>query len=234
MEPRPLELENLTTHSFILQANVEGFLSYDLHPQSEQNHYPMKLLVFTAICKEMFYWLPNPYINVLLLSNLGLVYSMFWKESALWKSCCLPWGNDCVAAFILEPGHGCVYHTKRHQMGYFITYSSIYCGEMSLLLSVFQRNKVLSVICHLHIQAPCNTSSLKLHANARSICLYRNYLRIAFRFWILDCPNIPSSEPVICGYTVWLLVAWLSRILYLSVRQEWMQLSTNNVVVKFW
>lgn len=150
-----------------------------LDPQSEQNHYPMQLLVFAAICKEMFYWLPNPNINVLPLSSLALVYSMNWKESAL---CCLPRGNDCVAAFTLEPGHGCVYHTKRHQMVYFITYSSIYCGEMSLLLSVFQRNKVSSAIRLLHIEAPCNTSRLKRHANAPSICLYRNYMRTAFRF----------------------------------------------------
>lgn len=192
MAPRPVVLENLTT-----QAHLQLFYrlpsrdswAMTLGPQLEQNHYPMKLLVFTAICKEMFYWLPNPNINVRLLSNLGSVYSMNWKESALWKSCCLPWGNDCVAAFILEPGRGCVYHTKRQQMGYFITYASIYCGEMSLLLSVFQRNKVLSVIRLLHIEAPCSTGSLKLNTNARSIFLYRNYMSIAFSFSILDCPK---------------------------------------------
>lgn len=158
-----------------------------LDPQSEQNHYPMRLLVFTAICKEMFYWLPNPSINVLLLSNLLLVYSMYWKESAIWKAVVFL-EEMIVAAFILEPGHGCVYHTKGLQMRYFITYSSIYCGEMPLLLSVFQRNKVLSVI-RLHIVAPSNTRRLKLNANVRSICLYRNYTRIAFSFWILDCPK---------------------------------------------
>lgn len=63
-----------------------------MEPQSEQNHYPMNILVFTAICKEMFYWLPNPNINVLLLSNLLLVYSMNWKESTL----CFPFDKAVV------------------------------------------------------------------------------------------------------------------------------------------
>lgn len=67
-------------------------------------------------------------------------------------------------------------------MRYFIAYSSIYCGEMSLLLSVFQRNVVLSVI-RLHV------AQVVLNTNARSSFLYRNYMRIAFSFGLLDCPT---------------------------------------------
>lgn len=153
MAPRPVVLDNLTTQAHIhlfYRPTLRDSWAMTLDPQSDQNHYPMKLLVLTAICKELFYWLPNPNINVLLLSNLGWVYSMNWKESALWKSCCLPWGNECVAAFILQPGHGCVYHAKRHQMGHFISYSSIYWEQMSLLLPVFKRKKVLSIMCPSH------------------------------------------------------------------------------------
>lgn len=69
-----------------------------LDPQSKQNYSPLKLFVFTAICKKCFIAGQTTNTNMLPLSTLKLVYSMNWKESALWKSCYLLWGSDCVPA----------------------------------------------------------------------------------------------------------------------------------------
>lgn len=171
----------------------------------------------------MFYWLPNPNMNVLLLSNLRLVYSMNWKESVVFPEEIIVLLHSSWSLVLV------VFTILRHQMMFFITYSSTYCGEMSLLLSE------IKFYLYLDIKAPSSTSKLKLHANARSIFLYRNYMRRAFSFWILDCPkHLRREVQNQSSWSVWLLVACLSRTLYLSVRQEGMQLSTNNVIVKFW
>lgn len=69
-----------------------------LDPESEKNNSPLKLFVFTAICKKCFIACQTTNTNILPLSNLELVYFLIWKESAIWKSCCLLWGSDCVLA----------------------------------------------------------------------------------------------------------------------------------------